>query len=135
MKHRKLIAFAGAAILASSTALLTGAPSAFAAADAGAPIPFSFSVPGACTVTGTLSEDRDSSGAYVVVHLVSDLCGIGVEAGIQGPGGTPAPCWGGDVHQNGDNSMTCHIPVNSGNQHGYRNWNYIINNWVSDWNF
>jgi hypothetical protein len=133
MKHRKLIAFAGAAIIASSTPLIAGAPAAFAAAvPATTPIPFSITVPGACTATGTLSEDRDSNGAFVDVHVASDPCGIGIEAGIEGPTGTPI-CWGGDVHQAGEDSKTCHIPVNSGNHHGLRNWNININNWVPWW--
>ena len=131
MKHRKLIAFAGAAIIASSTPLIAGAPAAFAAAvPAATSIPFRITVD-SCAATGTLSEDRDSNGAFVDVHVNSNPCGIGIEAGIEGPTGTPI-CWGGDVHQAGD-SKTCHIPVNSGNHHGLRYWDVDINNWITIW--
>ena len=131
MKHRKLIAFTGAAIIASSMSLLAGAPAAFAAADpAVTSFTFSITVPSECTANVTLYEKRDSNGAFVDVHLNSDPCGMGIEGGIAGPGFTPV-CWGGDVHNMGDNSGTCHMPVNSGNHHGLRAWDGGINNWTT----
>ena len=119
MKYRKLIAFAGAAIIASSTPLLAGASAASAAA-APATTSIDITVPGNCGHI-TIAEDRDSSGAYVDAHVVSNPCGYGIEGAIQGPSGTPAS-YGGDVHAAGSDSVTGHIPINSGNHHGIRYW-------------
>lgn len=85
---------------------------------------------GDCTFTVTVNEDRDSSGAYVDAHVVTDTCGIGIEGAIKAPAGTPAS-YGGDVHNAGQDSVTGHIPINSGNHHGFRAW--YNNTWNYFW--
>jgi len=68
MKHARLIAAAGAAIIASASPLLVGVPAASAAVVASGTTTLS----NGCSFSWTLAEDRDSGGAYVDVHLVSD---------------------------------------------------------------
>jgi hypothetical protein len=128
MKHLKLIAVAGAAIIASSAPLLAGAPTAFAAA-APAATGIEIEVPGNCGHV-TISEDRDSSGAYVDAHVDSNPCGYGIEGAICSPDFTNCS-YGGDVHVAGEDSVTGHIPINSGNHHGIRYW--AGNQWNPEW--
>lgn len=133
MRNVKLIIFAAGTALAASSALLAPAPAAQAAAAraAASGSPGSVTSANDCTPNVTIFEGRDSSGAYVILSVISDPCGWGLEAAIEGPDGTPSS-FGGDVHQGGTESITGPIPVNSGNNHGYRywqnsKWNY---NWV-----
>src|ERR1700735_4047514 len=131
MKPGRLIAFVGAAIVASSLVPLAGASAASAAvvpAASGFNIPFD--VGQGCEGLATIYEDRDSSGAYVDAYLDSDPCGVGVEGAIEAPSGTPA-CYGGDIHNAGEDSVTCHIPINSGNNHGIRWWDGT--QWQYNW--
>jgi len=124
----RLITFAGMAIVVSSSALLVGTSVASAAA-APEDIAVTISTIG-CTASVTVHEDRDSNGAFVDLQMKSDQCSVGFEAGIKGPDGTPF-CWGGDVKHAGDHSVTCHIPINSGNHHGFRYW--FNNQWNYHW--
>lgn len=117
MKHSRLIAFAGAAIIASASPLLAGTSAASASA-----VPAVTTTAGSCDFTWDIYEGRNSDGAYVEIYLVTDPCNIGVEAAIQAPSGSPAS-YGGDVHYAGYSSQTGYIPINSGNQHGIRYWN------------
>jgi hypothetical protein len=117
MKYSRLIAFAGAAIIASSSPLIAGASTASAAA-----VPAATTSTGSCSFNWDYYEGRNSNGAYMEVVLVTDPCNIGVEAAIQAPSGTPAS-YGGDVHYAGDETTTGYIPINSGNNHGIRWWN------------
>jgi hypothetical protein len=126
MKHARLIAAAGAAIIASASPLLVGVPAASAAVVASGTTTLS----NGCSFSWTLAEDRDSGGAYVDVHLVSDACNIGVEAVIEGPSGSPVST-GGDIHNARQDSVTGDIPVNSGNFHGFRDW--YDNQWLPVW--
>lgn len=129
MKLGRLSTFTGIAIVVSSSMLFVGASVATAAVvPANTDIEVTISVPGCAN--GTIDEDRDSNGAFVDLLLASDTCGIGFEAGIKGPNGTPI-CWGGDVKHAGDHSVTCHIPINSGNDHGFRYW--LNNQWNPVW--
>jgi hypothetical protein len=125
MKYGRLIAVAGAAIIASASPLLIGTPAASAATIFSGTTTLS----NGCSFSWTLAEDHDSNGAYVDVHLTSDACGIGVEAAIRGPEG--APIYGGDVHNREHDSVTGRIPVNSGNHHGFRD--FFENTWFPVW--
>jgi hypothetical protein len=125
MKYRRLITFAGAAIIASSSPLLIGASAASAAA-----VPTVTITVGNCTASGNISENRDSNGAYVDMHLTSDPCSIGVEGAICSPDYTTCS-FGGDVHHAGEDSVTGYIPINSGNHHGLRYW--ANNMWNYSW--
>jgi hypothetical protein len=130
MRSGKLIVTVAAAIVASSSALLAGA-SASSAATAPAVTSPAVTI-SACgsTLTVVIIEGRDSSGAYVDAYVTADPSDIGVEGAIEGPEGTPYS-YGGDVHIIGDQSITGFIPVNSGNNHGYRYW--CDNEWNYYW--
>jgi len=126
MRHRTLIALAGAAIIASSTPLLAAAPAASAAA---APADVSFSITvqdGTCSYDVSVFEDHDSSGAFVDAFLDTDPCGVGTEGAICNHDYTLCS-YGGDVHMMGKDSDTGHIPASSGNHHGIRYW--LNNQW------
>jgi hypothetical protein len=125
MNYGRLIALAGAAIIASVSPLLAGTSAASAAAAPGTTVTV-----GSCTLTVTIHEDRNSNGAYVDAHVDADSCYIGVEGAIMGPSGTPVS-FGGDVHYAGDDSVTGYIPINSGNHHGFRFW--YDNMWNYEW--
>jgi|SRR4051794_7433102 hypothetical protein len=122
MKPGRLIASVGMAIVASSSALLAGAPAA--SADTGTDVTFSVAN---CTYHVTVYEDRDENGARVDLYI-HNSCGAGFEGGIKGPDGTPHS-YGGDVKNAGDQSITGYIPTNSGNHHGFRYW------YNSQWNY
>lgn len=127
MKYGRLIAFAGAVIVASPSPLLAGASAASAAA-----VPATTVTVGDCVLnlSVTVYEERDSNGSYVRAYVSCDPLGIGVEGAIEGPGGTPQS-FGGDVHSAGQDSVTGHIPINSRNHHGYRYW--FNNKWNYNW--
>ncbi|HEY7144777.1 MAG TPA: hypothetical protein VH637_11050 [Streptosporangiaceae bacterium] len=65
--------------------------------------------------------------------LVSDPCGFGVEAGLEGPDGSPR-AWGNDVTNIGGHSLTGFIPESSGNHHGMRYFDFASNKWNYVWN-
>jgi hypothetical protein len=123
-------ALSGLAIIASSSLLVAGASAASAStAPAAATTAVTISA-GNCTLNVAVGEYRDANGAYVDAYVSDDSCGIGVEGAIEGPDGTPYS-YGGDVKQAGDDSVTGHIPVNSGNHHGFRYW--LNNVWNYYW--
>ncbi len=134
MKHGRLIALAGAAIVASSSSplLLAGAPAASAATAPAAtsPIPVTVPLTGGCTFKVKVSEDHDSSGAFVDVLVVSNPCRVGIEAAIESFDGTSFS-YGADVTNPGVESVTGPIPVNSSNSHGFRYW--FNGHWFPYW--
>jgi hypothetical protein len=131
MKAGRLIAFVGAAIVASSSAPLAGASVASAATVPAVPsynIPFD--VGGGCEGLATINDYDAGNQAFVDAFLDSDPCHVGVEGCIATPGYTTLSC-GADIHNEGDNSTTGFITPNSGNHHGIRWWN--TDHWQYNW--
>lgn len=130
MKYR-LIAFAGAAIVAASSPLVAAGSPASAASQ----YSITFASGTGCQGVVVISEDREPGGAYVLAEPTSDPCGITIEAIIEGPDKTPFSA-GNPINKVTEASITGDIPINSGNHHGIRwesnsclssCWNY---NWV-----
>lgn len=120
MKSRMLIAIAGAAIIASATAL-AGTSAASAAVPAFPSFNIPFDVGGGCEGLATITEYSDSSHADVEAFLNSDPCNIGAEGAICSSAYTTCS-YGGDIRFAEEISTTGLIPASSGNHHGIRWW-------------
>jgi anaerobic selenocysteine-containing dehydrogenase len=120
MKAGRLIALAGAAIVAASSPLVAGASAASAAA-----VPKdltynqTFASGTGCQGVAEVNEEHAINGAYVWAVMSSDPCGYTIEAVIEGPSKSPFSA-GNPVSEIGVDTITGYIPINSGNHHGIR---------------
>jgi hypothetical protein len=91
-------------------------------------------VSASCTTQPSANVTWYDSQGYVVTQaiLVANPCGLGVEAGEEGPTGSPQ-AWGNDIKvpNSGNASVTGFIRENSGNHHGMRYW--LNNRWIYVW--